>query len=139
MTELFPSIQPRMVEIDTEMPLYRETAWDFSAGKPLFRDGNPLVAEGAEAVRVWAWKALVTQRARFRIYTWDFGCELETLIGQNYTEQTKRAEAVRYVQEALAVNPYVTSVTEVNTSFARDKMTIEVTLNTIYGEVKVSV
>lgn len=137
--DLFPMIQPELMATDNTLLLYREVAWDFEKGKPIWQNGTPKIVEGAEAVKVWAWKALVTQRARWKVYTWDFGSELDSLIGQNYSEQTKRAEAIRYVREALEINPYITSVGEVTTSFAGDKMTLHVKLNTVYGEVMVYV
>lgn len=94
MTDLFPIIQPEAVQEGTELPLYREVKWDFEKGEPVFRGGEPVVAEGAEAIKTWVWKALVTERARYEIYSWDFGSEVESLIGQPYTDELKRAEAV---------------------------------------------
>lgn len=139
MPQLFPMIgtpQPRQT---AELPLYREADWDFERRSPLFRDGAPVFVTGARAVRVWAWKALLTQRTRFEIYSWDYGCEVESLIGQNYTEQLKRSEAVRYVREALEINPYITQVTQVSVGFADSKLRIELAMDTIYGEVQLSV
>ena len=138
---LFPIIQP---EVDAageraELPLYREAKWDFDAGRPVFRNGAPVVVEGAEAVKTWVWKALVTQRARYEIYSWDFGCEVESLIGQPYTDELKRAEAARYVREALEVNPYITDITSVAVSFDNGLLEVAATVNTIYGEATVHV
>ena len=92
MTDLFPIIQPEVVQEETELPLYREVKWDFEKGEPVFRGGEPVVAEGAEAIKTWVWKALVTERARYEIYSWNFGSEVESLIGQPYTDELKRAE-----------------------------------------------
>lgn len=136
---LFPLISSPGVRAQEDLPLYREVAWDFVRGRPLFRQGNPVYVTGAEAVRVWAWKALLTERTRHEIYSWAFGNEVESLIGQNYTEQLKRSEAVRYVREALEINPYITEVSAVEVSFADSKMTIRLTLGTIYGEVELNV
>ena len=64
MTDLFPIIQPEAVQGGTELPLYREVKWDFEKGEPVFRGGEPVVVEGAEAIKTWVWKALVTERAQ---------------------------------------------------------------------------
>lgn len=139
MTELFPMIAPQAVQTDTALPPYRETAWDFEKGQPIFRDGNPLVVEGAEAVKVWIWKALTTVRARHEIYTWDFGSEIESLIGQPYTDDLKRAEAARYAREAIEGNPYITEVIGVSVDFSGGTLAVAVTVSTVYGEVRVNV
>lgn len=139
MTELFPIIQPEAVAEETELPPYREVKWDFEKGMPVFRGGEPVVVEGAEAVKTWVWKALVTQRARYEIYSWDFGSEVESLIGQPYTDELKRAEAVRYVREALEINPYITEVTAASVEFDNGVLTIGVTVDTVYGEVQAHV
>ena len=139
MTDLFPIIQPEVVQEETELPLYREVKWDFEKGEPVFRGGEPVVAEGAEAIKTWVWKALVTERARYEIYSWDFGSEVESLIGQPYTDELKRAEAVRYVREALEINPYITEVTAASVDFDNGVLTIDVTVDTVYGEVQAHV
>lgn len=139
MTDLFPIIQPEAVQEETELPLYREVKWDFEKGEPVFRGGEPVVVEGAEAIRTWVWKALVTERARYEIYSWDFGSEVESLIGQPYTDELKRAEAVRYVREALEINPYITEVTAASVDFDNGVLTIDVTVDTVYGEVQAHV
>lgn len=139
MTDLFPIIQPEVVQEETELPLYREVKWDFEKGEPVFRGGEPVVAEGAEAIKTWVWKALVTERARYEIYSWNFGSEVENLIGQPYTDELKRAEAVRYVREALEINPYITEVTAASVDFDNGVLTIDVTVDTVYGEVQAHV
>lgn len=132
-------IQPEAVEEETELPLYREVKWDFEKGEPVFRGGEPVVVEGAEAIKTWVWKAIVTERARYEIYSWDFGSEVESLIGQPYTDELKRAEAVRYVREALEINPYITEVTAASVDFDNGVLTIDVTVDTVYGEVQAHV
>lgn len=114
---LFPIIQPPVVETQQELPIYREVKWDFAANKPVFQNENPVIVEREEAVLTWAWKTLHTERFRYKIYTWNYGCELVSLIGQPYTETLKRAEAMRYVRECLMVNPYITDVEELDVSF----------------------
>ena len=136
---LFPMLQPEAVAAQDELPLCREAAWDFAEGRPIFRDGAPVLVTGRDAVKVWCWKALLTVRARYEIYSWDFGCEVETLIGQNYSEELKRAEAARYVREALEGNPYVTEVSGVKVDFGDGLLAVSATVHTVYGEVEVGV
>lgn len=139
MSGLFPMIQPQTAQGKGELPLYREAAWDFSLGKPIFRSGNPVYVTGTEAIKVWCWKALMTQRTRYEIYSWDFGSEVESLIGQNFTDDLKQSEAVRYVREAIEINPYIKDITRIDVSFHDGTLTIELAVDTIYGEVELHV
>lgn len=137
---IFPVVQPEAEVVQAqELPPCREAAWDFERGIPLFSAGEPLEVTGAEAVKVWAWKALNTARYRHEIYTWDYGCEVETLIGQAFTPEVKHSEAVRYIREALTVNPYIRSVRQTSVDFSGTRLTVSCTVDTIYGEVEISV
>lgn len=140
MSGIFPIVQPEAEEVSTgQLPLCREVAWDFSAGTPIFSGGKPVTVAGAEAVKVWIWKALMTPRRRHDIYTWDYGSEVESLIGQAFTSAVKQSEAVRYVREALMVNPYIKAVHQVSVDFSGERLTISCSVDTIYGEVEISV
>ena len=137
---IFPAVQPEAENFQIqELPLCREVAWDFDLGIPLFSAGKPLEVTGAEAVKVWIWKALNTVRYRHEIYTWDYGCEVENLIGQAFTPEVKQSEAVRYIREALMVNPYIRSVRQTSVDFKGTRLTVSCTVDTIYGEVDVNV
>ena len=140
MTDIFPSIQPEAEAPAREaLPLCREIAWDFDRGVPVFSGGRPVEVTGAEAVKVWMWKALKTARFRHDIYTWDYGCELDSLTGRPFTPQVKESEAVRYVREALGTNPYIKEVRQVDVSFSDGGLAIRCAVATIYGEVTVHV
>ena len=140
MMELFPAVQPEAEPTATDsLPLCRETAWDFIQERPIYSAGEPVEVTGAEAVRVWVWKALETARCRYDIYTWDFGCEAENLVGRPFTAQVKESEAARYVREALEPNPYITGVRQVAVSFQGDRLDVTCQVETIYGEVEVHV
>lgn len=140
MSGIFPIVQPEAAsESATALPMCREVAWDFTSGTPIFSGGRPLIVTGAEAVKVWIWKAIKTARRRHDIYTWDFGCEAEELVGQAFTPAVKESEAVRYIKEALAPNPYITDVQQVDVTFSGTELTIRCAVSTIYGEVEVNV
>lgn len=137
---LFPSIQPTAAaEAASASKLYREVKWNFENNVPVFRRGAPVIVSGKDAVLVWAWKALHTQRGRHEIYTRGYGNEAESLIGQPYTDELKQAEAMRYVRECLVINPYITDVTDISVKFADGTLSIACTINTVYGEVSLNV
>lgn len=134
---LFPIIDPQE-QTDSEkqsLPLFREVAWDFENDVPRFRGGQPILVEGKEALQVWIWRAIRTARYRYEIYTWDYGSEFESLLGQAYTDSVKTAEAPRYLRECLLINPYIKEVKNIEVSFADACLDVSGTAVTIYGEV----
>jgi len=81
-----------------------------------------------EALRQYIRKAILTERARFAIYSDDYGCELNELIGDDVvTEDLLDAEIPRIVYEALA---YDERIDDVQTTFTRegDKLFLSVTV-----------
>lgn len=142
MDSIFPFIDPQEMEIEeTEPPMAREWAWDFEKMDFKIKDGKMYQVEGKEAVKIWLWKLFMTTRYREVIFNWDYGNELENLIGQGYTQGYLNSEAERYVREAIEYNlkDYVTDVKNVNVRFNDGKLTIEFIAVTPYGEVEISV
>lgn len=116
--------------------LFREVAWDFKANKPVWRGGEPVYVTGAPAVLVWAWMALQTEMRMHDVFTRDYGLGIRSgLTGKAYTQTVQRAEAIRYVKEALMVNPYITAVTAVEVSFDGSELKVDCSIKTVYGTV----
>lgn len=118
------------------LPLYKEAAWDFERDVPIFRGGEPVTVTGNEALKVWIWRALRTPRFKYEIYSWAYGSEFESLLGQAYSDAVKTAEAPRYLRECLLVNPYIKDVKDITVTFEAAKLTVRGTAITIYGKVK---
>lgn len=122
-----------------DMPLYKEVAWDFENNIPMLENGDYKIVTGKEAVKTWAYKALRTDRFRYLIYSFDFGSELENLIGTNYTPSLTKAESVRYVEETLLINPYIQNISDVEVDFENTTLFISGVLHTIYGDIEMGV
>ncbi len=136
---LFPLIQLPEIRHETAvLPLFRETAWDFETNRPIWRGGEPVTVSGARAVLVWAWNTLHALRGMFDVFTRGYGFGIRALTGRSYTESVRRAEAVRYVREALLVNPYITGVGMVDVSFSGSALTVSCKIQSVYGEVSVN-
>lgn len=121
------------------LPLFKEYAWDFENNDFLLKDGKFVVVEGIEALKIWIWKALNTQRYRYLAYTWNYGHELENLVGKGLSNSVIKSEAQRFIQEALLINPYITDIANINVKIDDSKFTLSFTANTVYGEVDISV
>ena len=52
---IFPFISPEILESGqaSELPMFREYAYDFENNRLLLRDGNTYLVEGNEALRIW--------------------------------------------------------------------------------------
>lgn len=139
MTTLFPdsSVSSGAGSSASALPTAVEAAWDFETDRPVFHRGEPVLVTGLEAVKVWAWNALKTARFRFRHHTRAYGCEIERLVGQPFSEDVKRSEAARYFREALEIDPYITGVEDVTAEFSGSTLTVRGTIRTIYGDTEV--
>jgi hypothetical protein len=131
---LFPMYAIPQGSAAGELPLYTDVAMDYTAGTPRWESGNPVIVSGLEAVKSWAWRAVATARYRYQCFSWSYGCELESLVGQPYQADTKRSEAARYVQDALLVSPYITDCQVEDVAFEGDTLHLNVTFTTVYGK-----
>lgn len=131
---LFPMFSLPEAGQGTALPLYTDVAMDYDRGEPRWESGNPVIVTGLEAVKSWAWRTIATERYRWPIFTWSYGCELKKLVGQPYLAQTKRSEAARYVSEALLVSPYITAVTVTEVSFEGSTLHLTVEFESVYGK-----
>ena len=138
---IFPFISPPPnLEESNNFPLYREIAWDFKKNEPIIENGEFKIVEGNNAIKVWVYKALLTPRYNYSIYTWDYGSELLDLIGKAYTPSLTKEEAKRLIKEALEINPYILEVEIIDINFKDSLLSATVKVKTIYeGEVVVNV
>lgn len=136
---LFPFFGDTQTEETESLPLYTEAAWDFANNIPIVEKGDFKIVTGNEAIKTWVYKTMKTERFRYLIYSWDFGSEISSLIGQSYTPNLTKAESIRYIKEALLINPYIKEVSNVEVSFSEGRLTITAKLTTEYGTEEVSV
>ncbi|MCC0642112.1 MULTISPECIES: DUF2634 domain-containing protein [unclassified Clostridioides] len=121
-----------------ELPIFKEFAWNFEKDEKIIENGDFKVVERNEAIKVWIYKTIKTDKYVHLIYTWDYGTDIKNLIGQKYTKGLTESEAKRYIQEALLINPYILEVNVTNTEFKDDNLSINLNIKTIYGEEKIT-
>lgn len=131
---LFPMYSIPQSGKTAQLSLYTDVAMDYDKGTPRWESGNPVKVTGLEAVKSWAWRAVATARYRYPAFSWAYGCELETLVGQPYQADTKRSEAARYLRETLLVSPYITDCQVRDVTFDGSTLHMEVEFTTIYGK-----
>ncbi|HEK8704991.1 TPA: DUF2634 domain-containing protein [Clostridioides difficile] len=142
MSTIFPFIgvpEDYILPKTEELPIFREVAWNFEKDEPILENGDFKIIEGNDAIKVWVYKCIKTNRYEHEIYSWKYGTELSELIGQKYSKGLTESEASRYIKEALLVNPYILDVNVKDTKFTDDLLSVDIEISTIYGEVEVNV
>ncbi|KXS42841.1 MAG: Protein of unknown function (DUF2634) [Candidatus Frackibacter sp. T328-2] len=124
---------------EEELPLYKEFDWNFNENKFKLVDGKFVVVEGKDALKIYIYKALITVKNRYKIYSDEYGSDLEKLIGKGFTNGFIRSQVRRYIKESLLINPYIESINNFILDFEDDLLKISLNIGTIYGEVSIDV
>lgn len=131
---LFPFIRSVEEQAIPTPKAYKEYECNFEAGKLTGR-----LLEGKEALRMWIYKALLTQRYRYTIYSWDYGQDLEEIIGQHYEKGFIQSEVERRIKDCLTIHPHIKDCTHFNIQLHEDQLQVQFTTLTTYGEVTINV
>ena len=140
MSSIFPFLNSNIdrPQAINELKLFEEIAWDFENNTPLIVDGEFKKVQKNDALKVWIYKALKTERYKYTIYTWNYGNELERLIGTNNYPEMIKSQMIRYISEAILTNPYINSISNITVSSDSDKINANFEVKTIYGNMEVN-
>ena len=91
--------------------------------------------DGIEAVKQMIYKTLMTDRYRFEIYDWNYGVELDDLLGK--PKEFVKAEFPRRIGDALIIDDRVEEVTDFEfTDVDKTTLAVKFTVKTIFGNVE---
>ena len=124
-----------------EMPVFKEYAIDFKTGEYIKDDNDIKLLEKNEALKVWIFKALKTERFRYTdVHSDNYGSELETNIGTIYQKSVKDALMINQIRDTLLVNPYILECYNFDISNENEYVP-QITFNvkTIYGDLDMEV
>ena len=125
-----------------EMPIFKEYAIDFKTGEYIKDENNDIkVLEKNEALKVWIFKALKTERFRYAdVHSDNYGSELETNIGSIYQKSVKDALMINQIRDTLLVNPYILECYNFDISNENEYVP-QITFNvkTVYGGLEMEV
>ena len=133
----YPFANIANVSSATELPLFKEYAWNFEEEHFIYDDnGNHILFEGNEALKVWCYKALRTERFMYLAYSRNFGIELYPFMAKVMSVGQRKSELKRIIIECLMINPYIVSVDSVtfDETNRNENMEIHIVLTTVYGE-----
>ena len=140
MSAEFPFVGTGSASKNAYLPLFTMYSWDFEKDCFIYDgDGKHILLEGNDALKVWIYKALRTQRGVYLAYTWNYGADLKKFIGKIMGVQERKSELRREITETLMTNAYIKSIDKMDlaeTDYNRD-LQINITLTTIYGQMTV--
>lgn len=119
--------------VTNTLPVPREYGVDFSTGK---LTGE--IVEGIDAVKVWIWNCLKTERYRFPIYSWQYGVEFEQYIGTTLSDEYIQNDCRAEIEDALKVNPYITGISDFTAEMDGTHLNITFTADTTIGSTEVT-
>ncbi|MCA1294574.1 DUF2634 domain-containing protein [Paenibacillus sp. alder61] len=92
--------------------------------------------DGQEAIRQSIQKAVLTARYRYLIYNSQYGCEIETLLGQDISPQLLHSEITRVITEAIKEDDRIQAVEQFRIERASDKLFVTFTVITAEGAIE---
>lgn len=127
---IFPFLEEEAAISVQEYVEPKEYEIDFITGQLTGR-----VVTGIDAIKAWVWMALKTPRYRYYIYSWDYGQELEELVGKGYSRAFLTCEIESLITECLTINPHIKGIENFEGELVGDTFTATFTVQTDYGEV----
>lgn len=111
-----------------------EYAYDFENNELLTKNGEHYYVYGNEAMKIWIYKCMLTDRFRYSAYTNKFGTEVYTLIGEVISNKLKEAEVKRYITEAIMVHPFMVSINKMNLKTEKSGLYVDVYYTTVFTD-----
>jgi len=110
----------------------REYGIDFRTGQLTGK-----IVEGLEAIKVWIWLCMHTERFRHAIYSADYGTSLEQYIGHMLSEEYINTDCESEISDALLINEYIESIEDFEAVRNSDSLNISFRVVTKFGSIEV--
>lgn len=91
---------------------------------------------GLEAIKVWIWNALATARYRYPHHSWNYGHELDNLIGLTNDNDYISQSAKGMIEECLKVNPHILGIDNFSSKNDGDTLVCSFTVLTDLGDIE---
>lgn len=95
------------------------------------------IVEGLEAIKVWIWLCMHTERFRHAIYSADYGTSLEQYIGHMLSEEYINTDCESEITDALLINEYIESIEDFEAVRNSDSLNISFRVVTKFGSIEV--
>lgn len=102
-------------------------------------DGYPCSGgklDGLEAMKQAIFLILQTERFQYAIYSWNYGIELNALLGQTMTPIFLPAKVAKAIEDALMADDRVLSVEQFSFTKGKRSLLVKFTVTTTEGDVR---
>lgn len=125
-------------DMEEELPVFREYAYDFENNcLKIDSEGNTIIVEENEALKIWIYKTLMTARYRYVTYTDDYGSELDDLTGVGLSFDIITSEIQRMITEALIYSPYITAIKDFYFEKLSAGIKVKFIVSSIYDDLEI--
>ena len=121
-----------------EVPIFKEMGINFETNEPLIHNGDIVIVEKDEALKVWIYRILKTELNKYEIHSENYGNLLREHIGTIYSSSIKDALITEEIKKTLMVNPYIVSVENFEYKYNEDTSGLKVAFQvvSIYGNLE---
>ena len=135
---VFPSYKEQLEEQNkaTSMDVCTEIAIDFDTGEPIIENGDFVLVTEDEAIKVWCYFALRSERDRFLAFSRNYGQTFEELVNSDQEDINIKNK----IKDCLLQNKYIKSIDKVECELVDSTLTGNIYLTTVYSKgVKINV
>ncbi len=136
---IYPAVLDSVESLDIEEEVleregFCEYAYDFENNELLTKNGEHYYVYGNEAMKIWIYKCMLTDRFRYSAYTDRFGTEVYSLVGEVISSKLKEAELKRYITEAIMVHPFMVSINKIDIKMIKAGAYVDVYYTTVFSD-----
>lgn len=110
----------------------KEYGIDFNTGQLTGK-----IVEGIEAIKVWIWLCLHTERFRHAIYSADYGTSFEQYIGHVLSDEYINTDCESEISDALLINEYIESIEDFEAVKDGEHLRVSFKVVTKFGNIEV--
>lgn len=110
----------------------REYGIDFTTGQLTGK-----IVEGLEAIKVWVWLCMHTERFRHAIYSADYGTSFEQYIGHVLSDEYINTDCESEISDALLINEYIESIEDFEAVKDGEHLRVSFRAVTKFGSIEV--
>ena len=110
----------------------REYGIDFTTGQLTGK-----IVEGLEAIKVWVWLCMHTERFRHAIYSADYGTSVEQYFGHVLSDEYINTDCESEVTDAVLMNEYIEGIEDFEVVRNSDSLDIKFRVVTKFGSLEV--
>ncbi|MDQ0112321.1 DUF2634 domain-containing protein [Paenibacillus harenae] len=92
--------------------------------------------DGLEAVKQFIHKAIQTIRYAYPIYSNDYGCEVQLMLGKAYSQGFIQVEMIRMITEALIYDERINRVYEFEIEWENDEVKASFLVDSTLGMIR---